>query len=49
MTRIFYYQSAKHKTHADVVNVAKNKIDLDRVEFVRHHAFVTRFEVLADQ
>lgn len=48
-TRIFHYQSAKHKTHADVVNVAKNKIDPDRVEFVRHHAFVPRFEVLADQ
>ena len=47
--RAFHYESAKRKADADVVNVARNKEDDTRVEFVRHHAFVPRFEVLADQ
>lgn len=47
--RAFQYQSAKKKTEADVVNVVRNKVDPSRVEFVRHHAFVPRFELLYDQ
>ncbi|MDR9807956.1 DUF4365 domain-containing protein [Rhizobium hidalgonense] len=43
-TRVFKYPSAKKNTEADVVNVARNKTDKERVEFVRHHAFVPRFE-----
>lgn len=47
--RRFYYESAKNKTHADVVNVVTSKKDDGQVAFVRHHAFVPRFEVLGDQ
>ncbi|MGX1499844.1 hypothetical protein ACSSV1_004904 [Labrenzia sp. MBR-25] len=47
--RTFYYESAKRKADAEVVNVARNKEDEKRVEFVRHHAFTPRFEVMADQ
>lgn len=43
-SRVFKYQSSKKNTEAEVVNVASNKIDKTRVEFVRHHAFVPRFE-----
>ncbi|EFM55495.1 Hypothetical protein BIBO1_2712 [Brucella inopinata BO1] len=42
--RIFKYQSSKKNTEAEVVNVSVSKIDKTRVEFVRHHAFVPRFE-----
>ena len=31
------------------MNVVENKTDKSRVEFVRHHAFVPRFERLYDQ
>jgi hypothetical protein len=31
------------------VNVAENKTDKTKIEFVRHHAFVPRFELLYDQ
>ena len=48
-TRTFYYESSKRRTSANVVNVVKSKKEDDRVEFVRHHAFVPRFEVLGDQ
>lgn len=47
--RTFHYQSSKNKTSADVVNVARSKKDAERIEFVRHHAFVPRFERLDDQ
>ena len=47
--RRFYYESAKNKTHADVVNVVTSKKDEEQVAYVRHHAFVPRFEVLGDQ
>mgnify|MGYP002780867015 CR=1 FL=1 len=47
--RTFYYESAKKKTDADVVNVVRSKTDRDRVDFVRHHAFSPRFELLAGQ
>lgn len=47
--RTYHYESSKHKAKADVVNVARNKEDKDRIEFVRHHAFIPRFELIADQ
>jgi hypothetical protein len=31
------------------VNVAENKTDKSRIDFVRHHAFIPRFERLYDQ
>ena len=45
----FAYEASKKKTSTEVVNVAINKTDKSRVEFVRHHAFVPRFERLFDQ
>jgi len=43
-SRVLKYQSSKKNTEAEVVNVALSKTDRTRVEFVRHHAFVPRFE-----
>jgi hypothetical protein len=48
-SRSFAYEALKKKTSTEVVNVARNKTDKARVEFVRHHAFVPRFERLFDQ
>ncbi|HBJ42923.1 MAG TPA: hypothetical protein DDZ20_19890 [Hyphomonas sp.] len=48
-TRTFPYEASKKKTSADVVNVITSKKEEGRVEFVRHHAFVPRFELLDDQ
>lgn len=48
-SRTFFYEASKKKTSAEVVNVARNKTDETRVEFVRHHALVPRFERLFDQ
>lgn len=47
VSRTYYYESAKKKTDADVVNAVRSKTDPDRIDFVRHHAFVPRFELLA--
>lgn len=47
--RTLHYEASKKKTHADVVNVVKSKAEEGRVDFVRHHAFVPRFEILGDQ
>lgn len=47
--RTYYYASSKKRTHADVVNVVTSKKEAGRVDFVRHHAFVPRFELLDDQ
>jgi hypothetical protein len=47
--RVFAYDASKNKTSTEVVNVIENKTDKSRVEFVRHHAFVPRFERLYDQ
>lgn len=47
--RTFKYESAKKATEADVVNVSKSKGDKERVDFVRHHAFVPRFESFYDE
>lgn len=49
VSRRFHYEASRKKTHADVVNVISNKNEDSRVEFVRHHAFVPRFELLDDQ
>ncbi|WP_022727544.1 DUF4365 domain-containing protein [Fodinicurvata sediminis] len=47
--RRFHYEASRNKTHADVVNVITSKKEEDRVDFVRHHAFAPRFELLDDQ
>jgi hypothetical protein len=49
VSRSFSYDASKRKASTEVVNVNRNKIDQTRVEFVRHHAFVPRFERLFDQ
>ena len=49
VSRTFYYESAKNRTDADVVNVVRSKIEEGRVDFVRHHGFTPRFELLAGQ
>lgn len=46
--RNFAYDSAKKKTDADVVTVSMDK-DGERISFVRHHAFIPRFELLGDE
>lgn len=47
--RPFAYKASKKKASTEVVNVAVNKTDKARIDFVRHHAFVPRFERLYDQ
>lgn len=47
--RSFAYEASKKKTSTEVVNVAVSKADSSRIDFVRHHAFVPRFECLFDQ
>jgi hypothetical protein len=47
--RTFKYESAKKATEADVVNVSRSKTEKSRVDFVRHHAFVPRFESFYDE
>lgn len=47
--RTFHYQSAKVKTKADVVNITMNPRIPDKVSFVRHHAFIPKFEWMMDQ
>lgn len=47
--RTFHYQSAKMKTKADVVNVTMSTKVPGKVGFVRHHAFVPKFECMMDQ
>lgn len=48
-SRKFSYMSAAKKAETTVVNAITNKLDETRIEFVRHHAFVPRFENLYDQ
>ncbi|MAI60816.1 MAG: hypothetical protein CBB87_00110 [Micavibrio sp. TMED27] len=48
-SRTFHYESSKNKTEADVVKVIMNKGNEELVDFVRHHAFSPRFELLGDQ
>lgn len=47
--RNFAYEASKKKTDADVVAVTMSDRDGGRVSFVRHHAFVPRFERLVGQ
>jgi len=47
--RRFHYEASRNRTHADVVNVITSKKEEGRVDFVRHHAFAPRFELLDDQ
>lgn len=47
--RSFAYQSSKKWTDADVVAVTISEKEEGKVAFVRHHAFVPRFERLAGQ
>jgi len=47
--RNFAYDSSKKRTDADVVAVTMSNSEEKRVSFVRHHAFVPRFERLAGQ
>lgn len=44
----FPYQATVNKTSAEVVNVVRNK-STNEVSYVRHHAFVPRFEYLEGQ
>jgi len=48
-SRSFNYDASKKRASTDVVNAVMNKTDKNRVDFVRHHAFVPRFELLYDQ
>lgn len=48
-SRTFAYKSSKQKASSEVVNVALHKSDPTRVAFVRHHAFIPRFENLLDE
>lgn len=42
----FSYQSTINKTSAELVNVNRRREDKSAISFVRHHAFIPRFEVL---
>lgn len=48
-SRTFFYDASKKRASTEVVNVAENKLEKSRVDFVRHHAFIPRFERLFDQ
>ena len=48
-SREFKYASAKKKTMTTVVNAVRRKADPERIAFVRHHAFIPRFECFGDQ
>jgi len=48
-SRKFGYEASKKKAETEVVNVARSKVDQSQVDFVRHHAFVPRFESLYNQ
>ncbi|MBP2560102.1 hypothetical protein J2857_002871 [Neorhizobium galegae] len=47
--RVFKYRASKKNTEAEVVNVVMDKDKPERVSFVRHHAFIPRFESLFDE
>src|SRR3569623_160267 len=47
--RTFHYKSAKVRTKADVVNVTMRTKVPGKVGFVRHHAYVPRFECMMDR
>lgn len=45
----FHYQSSKNRTHADVVMAYKNTKEPEKTSYVRHHAFISKFECMLDQ
>jgi hypothetical protein len=47
--REFAYEASKRRASAAVVNVTMQSADPERVSFVRHHAFIPRFECLLDE
>lgn len=47
--RNFPYEASKKRTDADVVSVFMDKKIDGRVSFVRHHAFIPRFENIGDE
>ncbi len=49
VSRTYHYESSKKKTSSEVVNVINSKKEEGRVDFVRHHAFIPRLELLADE
>lgn len=48
-SRAFTYESAKKRATTTVVNVVQQKANPERVAFVRHHAFIPRFECFGDE
>lgn len=48
-SRVFSYDASKKRASTEIVHVVMNKTDRERVDFVRHHAFIPRFELLYDQ
>jgi len=48
-SRTFTYKSSKQKASSEVVNVVFHRADPKKVAFVRHHAFIPRFENLLDE
>jgi len=48
-SRAFTYDASKKRASTDIVHVVMNKTDRERVDFVRHHAFIPRFELLYDR
>lgn len=46
--KVFGYTATKKKTSTEVVNVVQDKVH-KHVNFVRHHAFKPRFELIGDQ
>ena len=48
-SRTFAYEASKKRASTDVVNAIVNKADKESVDFVRHHAFTPRFELIYDQ
>lgn len=47
--RVLSYDASKKRAEAEVVNVAMSKKEEARVDFVRHHAIIPRFERLVGQ
>ena len=46
--KTFSYTASKRRAATEVVNVSRDKVE-ERVNFVRHHAFKPRFELIGDQ
>lgn len=48
-SRTFTYDASKKKASTEVVNVSESKTEKGKIGFVRHHAFIPRFERLYDE